>query len=62
MSFFLKEEVCPRIDGEDEQKCVWASAVNVKDKFIYVTQPMLNRVLIVDVQTQKAVQVSWQNQ
>lgn len=61
MSFILKEEVCPRIDGEEEQKCVWASAVNVKDKFIYVTQPMLNRVLIVDIQTQKAVQVSRQN-
>ncbi|KAK3564700.1 hypothetical protein QTP86_024837 [Hemibagrus guttatus] len=52
----LQEEVCPKIEGEEIQKCVWASAVNVKDKFIYVTQPMLNRVLIVDIQTQKAVQ------
>ncbi|GAA6066585.1 follistatin-related protein 5 isoform X1, partial [Tachysurus ichikawai] len=50
------EEVCPKMVGEDVQRCVWASAVNVKDKFIYVTQPMLNRVLIVDIQTQKAVQ------
>ncbi|KAF7707025.1 follistatin-related protein 5 isoform X1 [Silurus meridionalis] len=52
----LQEEVCPKIDGDNVQKCVWASGVNVKDRFIYVTQPMLDRVLIVDIQTQKAVQ------
>ncbi|XP_036407151.1 follistatin-related protein 5-like isoform X2 [Megalops cyprinoides] len=52
----LQEEVCPKSDGDSEQKCTWTSAVNVKDKYIYVTQPTLNRVLIVDVQTQKAVQ------
>lgn len=56
--FNLKEEVCPRTDEEEDQKCVWASAVNVKDKFIYASQPLLNRVLIIDIQTQKAVQVS----
>uniref|UniRef100_A0A8C9SRB5 Follistatin-like 5 n=1 Tax=Scleropages formosus TaxID=113540 RepID=A0A8C9SRB5_SCLFO len=53
----LQEEVCPELESETVQKCVWASAVNVKDKYIYVTQPTLNRVLIVDVQSQKAVQV-----
>ncbi|XP_026855092.1 follistatin-related protein 5 isoform X2 [Electrophorus electricus] len=52
----LQEEVCPKVEGEDKQKCVWTSAVNVKDKFIYATQPLLNRVLIVDIQSQKAVQ------
>ncbi|XP_056133882.1 follistatin-related protein 5 [Lampris incognitus] len=52
----LQEEVCPILAGEAVQRCVWSSAVNVKDKFIYVTQPTLGRVLIVDVQTQKAVQ------
>ncbi|KAJ8399279.1 hypothetical protein AAFF_G00413170 [Aldrovandia affinis] len=52
----LQEEVCPKSEGDTEQKCVWASAVNVKDKYIYVSQPTLNRVLIVDVQSQKAVQ------
>ncbi|XP_067103724.1 follistatin-related protein 5 [Osmerus mordax] len=52
----LQEEVCPQSAGETEQKCVWSSAVNVKDKFIYVTQPTLGRVLIVDIQSQKAVQ------
>ncbi|XP_031424822.1 follistatin-related protein 5 isoform X2 [Clupea harengus] len=51
-----QEEVCPKQEGEEEQKCVWSSAVNVKDKFIYATQPLLNRVLIVDIQSQKAVQ------
>ncbi|XP_072520111.1 follistatin-related protein 5 isoform X3 [Salminus brasiliensis] len=53
----LQEEVCPKVEEEeDKQKCVWTSAVNVKDKFIYATQPLLNRVLIVDIQSQKAVQ------
>ncbi|MBZ3878339.1 Follistatin-related protein 5 [Sciurus carolinensis] len=48
--------VCPKAEEEEVQKCVWASAVNVKDKFIYVAQPTLDRVLIVDVQSQKVVQ------
>eukprot|EP00064_Thunnus_orientalis_P001294 superscaffoldBa00000087_g1296 len=52
----VKEEVCPSAAGETVQRCVWSSAVNIKDKFIYVTQPTLNRVLIVDIQSQKAVQ------
>ncbi|KAJ8403580.1 hypothetical protein AAFF_G00349060 [Aldrovandia affinis] len=52
----LQEEVCPKSEGEAEQKCVWTSAVNVKDKYIYVAQPTLNRVLVVDVQSQKVVQ------
>lgn len=46
------------MEGEKDQKCMWTSAVNVKDKFIYATQPLLNRLLIVDIQSQKAVQVS----
>ncbi|XP_068953594.1 follistatin-related protein 5 [Petaurus breviceps papuanus] len=52
----LQDEVCPQAEGDTIQRCVWASAVNVKDKFIYVTQPTLDRVLIVDVQSQKVVQ------
>uniref|UniRef100_A0A670J252 Follistatin like 5 n=1 Tax=Podarcis muralis TaxID=64176 RepID=A0A670J252_PODMU len=52
----FQDEVCPKAEGEEVQQCVWASAVNVKDKFIYVTQPTLDRVLIVDVQSQKVVQ------
>ncbi|KAM3831090.1 follistatin-related protein 5 [Vipera latastei] len=52
----FQDEVCPKTDGDEVQRCVWASAANVKDKFIYVTQPTLDRVLIVDVQSQKVVQ------
>ncbi|XP_044286743.1 follistatin-related protein 5 isoform X3 [Varanus komodoensis] len=52
----FQDEVCPKVEGDEVQRCVWASAANVKDKFIYVTQPMLDRVLIVDVQSQKVVQ------
>lgn len=56
-AFFSQEEVCPTSPGEEVQRCVWSSAVNIKDKFIYVTQPTLDRVLIVDITSQKAVQV-----
>ncbi|XP_058049131.1 follistatin-related protein 5 [Ahaetulla prasina] len=52
----FQDEVCPKTDGDEVQQCIWASAANVKDKFIYVTQPTLDRVLIVDVQSQKVVQ------
>uniref|UniRef100_A0A3B3Q6Q2 Follistatin like 5 n=1 Tax=Paramormyrops kingsleyae TaxID=1676925 RepID=A0A3B3Q6Q2_9TELE len=52
----LQEEVCPKSESFAGQKCIWTSAVNVKDKYIYATQPTLNRVLIVDIQSQKAVQ------
>uniref|UniRef100_M3XKJ0 Follistatin-related protein 5 n=1 Tax=Latimeria chalumnae TaxID=7897 RepID=M3XKJ0_LATCH len=53
----FQDEVCPKSKSDEIQSCIWASAVNVKDKYIYVTQPTLNRVLIVDVQAQKAVQI-----
>ncbi|NXD77069.1 FSTL4 protein, partial [Halcyon senegalensis] len=54
--FTSYEEICPRVEGEGTQSCLWASAVNVRDKYIYVTQPKRNRVMIIDIQTQKAVQ------
>ncbi|OCT99655.1 follistatin-related protein 5 isoform X1 [Xenopus laevis] len=54
--FGTQGEVCPKLDGQETQRCQWASAVSVKDKFIYASQPHLNRVLLVDVQTQKVVQ------
>ncbi|XP_071061620.1 follistatin-related protein 4 [Pseudochaenichthys georgianus] len=50
------EEMCPKGEGVSPQHCVWSSAVNVRDKYIYVTQPLLSRLLVVDVQTQKVVQ------
>ncbi|XP_014748224.1 PREDICTED: follistatin-related protein 4-like [Sturnus vulgaris] len=54
--FTSYEEICPRVEGEDTQSCLWASAVNVRDKYIYVTQPKQNRVMIIDIETQKAIQ------
>ncbi|KPP67479.1 hypothetical protein Z043_113926, partial [Scleropages formosus] len=51
------EEVCPKGEGDSPPKCTWASAVTVRDKYIYVTQPLQNRLLLVDTQAQKAVQV-----
>ncbi|MGH0127541.1 UNVERIFIED_CONTAM: hypothetical protein FKN15_041348 [Acipenser sinensis] len=51
------EEMCPKGDGDAIQHCDWASAVNVREKYIYATQPVQNRVLIVDTQAQKVVQV-----
>ncbi|NWY70715.1 FSTL4 protein, partial [Erithacus rubecula] len=54
--FTSYEEICPRVEGEDTQSCLWASAVNVRDKYIYVTQPKQNRVMIIDIEAQKAIQ------
>uniref|UniRef100_A0A8B9PIF5 Follistatin like 4 n=1 Tax=Apteryx owenii TaxID=8824 RepID=A0A8B9PIF5_APTOW len=54
--FASYEEICPRVEGEGTQSCLWASAVNVRDKYIYVAQPKQNRVMIVDTQSQKALQ------
>lgn len=54
---FFQEEICPRGEGEGTQSCLWASAVNVRDKYIYVAQPKQNRVMIIDIQAQKAMQV-----
>ncbi|KAM3937867.1 follistatin-related protein 5 isoform 2-T2 [Leptodactylus fuscus] len=54
--FGTQDEVCPKLEGHETQGCVWASAVIVKDKFIYAAQPMLNRVILVDMQAQKVVQ------
>ncbi|XP_074467069.1 follistatin-related protein 4 [Sebastes fasciatus] len=50
------EEMCPKGEGVSPQHCVWSSAVNIRDKYIYVTQPLLSRLLIVDIQAQKVVQ------
>ncbi|KAF3821543.1 hypothetical protein GH733_009585 [Mirounga leonina] len=53
----LQEEICPQGEGNATQPCQWASAVNVRHQYIYVAQPALNRVLVVDVQAQKVLQV-----
>lgn len=49
--------MCPKGEGVSPQHCVWSSAVNVRDKYIYVTQPLQSRLLVVDIQAQKVVQV-----
>ncbi|KAG8507798.1 Follistatin-related protein 4, partial [Galemys pyrenaicus] len=50
------EEICPPGEGDAPQPCQWASAVNVRHRYIYAAQPALNRVLVVDVQAQKVLQ------
>ncbi|XP_047412945.1 follistatin-related protein 4 [Sciurus carolinensis] len=54
--FMSYEEICPQGEGGATQPCQWASAVNVRNRYIYVAQPALNRVLVVDVQAQKILQ------
>ncbi|XP_061044150.1 follistatin-related protein 4 isoform X1 [Eubalaena glacialis] len=54
--FMSYEEICPQREGGATQPCQWASAVNVRDRYIYVAQPALSRVLVVDVQAQKVLQ------
>ncbi|XP_036608891.1 follistatin-related protein 4 [Trichosurus vulpecula] len=54
--FASYEEICPQTEGDTTQSCQWASAVNVRNRYIYVAQPVLSRILIIDVQTQKVQQ------
>ncbi|XP_069055298.1 follistatin-related protein 4 isoform X1 [Pleurodeles waltl] len=54
--FTTYEPICPSDDSGSAPPCHWASAVNVRDKYIYVAQPRQNRVLIIDIQTQKVKQ------
>ncbi|XP_075065845.1 follistatin-related protein 4 [Mixophyes fleayi] len=50
------EEMCQKHEGEPDQICSWSSVINVREKYIYVTQPEQNRVLIIDIQMQKVKQ------
>lgn len=54
---YSQDEMCPKGEGVSPQHCVWSSAVNIRDKYIYVTQPLQSRLLVVDIQAQKVVQV-----
>ncbi|XP_076994548.1 follistatin-related protein 4 [Tamandua tetradactyla] len=54
--FMSYEEICPQGKEDTTQPCQWASAVNVRNRYIYVAQPALSRVLVVDVQAQKVLQ------
>uniref|UniRef100_A0A674E0W3 Follistatin-like 4 n=1 Tax=Salmo trutta TaxID=8032 RepID=A0A674E0W3_SALTR len=51
------EEMCPKSEGVSPEHCVWSSAVSVRDKYIYVTQPLQKRLLVIDTQAQNVVQV-----
>lgn len=53
----LQEEICPQREKNATQPCQWVSAVNVRNRYIYVAQPALSRVLVVDIQAQKVLQV-----
>ena len=37
--------LCP-----EDADCSWGDAVNVKNKFIYISQPKLNRVVVIEIQ------------
>uniref|UniRef100_A0A8C1X1F8 Follistatin like 4 n=1 Tax=Cyprinus carpio TaxID=7962 RepID=A0A8C1X1F8_CYPCA len=50
------DELCPRSKGVSSHECVWASAVSVRDKYVYVSQPLQNRLLLIDTQAQRVVQ------
>uniref|UniRef100_A0A9J7X633 Follistatin like 4 n=1 Tax=Cyprinus carpio carpio TaxID=630221 RepID=A0A9J7X633_CYPCA len=50
------DELCPRSKGVSSHECVWASAVSVRDKYVYVSQPLQNRLLVIDTQAQRVVQ------
>ncbi|KAL0607793.1 Follistatin-related protein 4 [Plecturocebus cupreus] len=54
--FMSYEEICPQREQNATQPCQWASAVNVRNRYIYVAQPALSRVLVVDIQAQKVLQ------
>ncbi|XP_038061885.1 follistatin-related protein 5-like isoform X2 [Patiria miniata] len=40
-----------------EIACSWGEAVNVKNQFVYVTQPENNRIIAIDVRTQLIIEV-----
>ncbi|XP_043076746.1 LOW QUALITY PROTEIN: follistatin-related protein 4 [Puntigrus tetrazona] len=50
------EELCPSSTGVSSRECVWASAVSVRDKYVYVSQPLQNRLLLIDTQAQRVMQ------
>ncbi|XP_077596587.1 follistatin-related protein 4 [Stigmatopora nigra] len=50
------EEMCPKGEGPAPQRCVWSSAVNVREKYVYASQPLQSRILVVDIQAQRVVQ------
>ena len=44
----------------NNNKCVWGSAVTAGDKLVYVSQPMLNRILVLDIsELSNPIEVRW---
>lgn len=40
-----------------ERECNWGSAVNVKDRYIYVTQPTEYRIIVIDLRLREIIEV-----
>ena len=49
--------LCPMTPSGDTA-CSWGDAVNVNNQYIYVTQPMNNRIIMIDIRTQQIIEVS----
>ncbi len=43
--------------GEEKKGCSWGDAVNVKGRYVYVTQPGQNRIIIIDARLQQIHEV-----
>lgn len=41
------QRLCP--SATETSKCDWGNAVNVQNKFIYASQPALNRLVVIDI-------------
>jgi len=58
VNFPTWRQLCPFASGETA-KCIWGDSVNVQNKYIYVSQPELNRLVVIDIRDQhKPVEVS----
>ena len=48
--FYVPDELdAPPALCEDGVPCVWGTAINVRDTFVYATQPRENRIVVIDV-------------
>ncbi|OWA51517.1 Follistatin-related protein 5 [Hypsibius exemplaris] len=45
------------ICGENNHGCSWGSVANVMDRYVYASQPLLNRVLVISLEQMMVVQV-----
>lgn len=40
-----------------DKRCIWGEALNVEDRYIYVTQPYLDRIIVISVPMLAVVEV-----